>query len=84
MSQEHVSREMWHVESIIVTSNKEMAWAVFWTRISGITICRNTAVLMNTNCGAVGKTDSQWQVVHVQGSSPVAMTELPVPQKLSL
>jgi hypothetical protein len=81
ITQEHCSRELWHVESVIVTSNKEMAWAVFWSNISGITISRHTAVLINTQAG---KPESKWQMVHVQGSSPVALTELPVPKKLEL
>ena len=84
MSQEHVSRELWHVESVIVTSNKEMAWAVFWINISGITISRHTAIFINTSCGGTGNNESQWQLVHVQGSSPVALTTLPVPKKLTL
>lgn len=81
VAQEHVSREMWHVESVVISSNREMAWAVFWQNISGITIARNTAVLMNAG-GAKGV--SKWQLVHVQASSPTALSELPVPKKLTL
>ena len=79
MSREHVSRELWHVESVILSSGRDMAWGVFWVLISGITISRHTAVFVNVNKGA-----SQWQLVHVQGSSPTALSELPVPQKLTL
>lgn len=81
ISQEHVSREFWHIENISISSSKDMAWAVFWINISGITITRNSAVFMNT---AARGAESKWQMVHVQGSSATALTELEVPKQLNL
>ena len=83
IAQEHVTRELWHIENISISSGKDMAWAVFWINIAGITISRNTAVFVNTAAIAKGA-ESVWQMVHVHGTSPVALAELEVPKKLTL
>ena len=58
-----------------------MAWAVFWINISGLTISRNSGVFMNT---ASRGAEPKWQLVHVQGSSATALSELEVPKQLTL
>ena len=81
MTQEHVSREFWHIENISISSSRDMAWAVFWINISGITISRNTGIFINT---AAKGAESVWQLMHVQGSSPTALATLEVPKQITL
>lgn len=81
IAQEHCSREFWHIENISISSSKDMAWAVFWINIAGLSVSRHTAVFMNT---APKGAESNWQMAHVQGSSITALAELEVPKKTTL